>query len=58
MNKSDLSMSSTGSCFYDSGRSSAPFPSSLPVMGMGKFEADIKNAGSSMGKSNTTGKRE
>lgn len=58
MNKSDLFISSTGSILYDSERSLAPFSSSLPVMGIAKFEADLKNAVSSMGKSNTTGKRE
>lgn len=55
MNKSDLSISSRGSCFYDSESSLASFPSSLPVMERAKFEVDIENAGSSVGKSNTTG---
>lgn len=58
MNKSDLSISSTGSCFYGRESSLASFPSSLAVMGIGKFEVDIKNAGPSVGKSNITGKRE
>lgn len=55
MNKSDLSISSTGFCFYDSECFLASFPLSLPVMERGKFEVDIENAGSSVGKSNTSG---